>query len=651
MACQGDDAQVAAGTDSAGSTESGDNPSGEPDTGGASSTGEQDEVDACAVRYLWEPGVGDISSFPTAEMVTPDSASPTGYVVSVSADSYPDLSAYGVYAEDVGTALSSLDGFGIQGEAFARFDAPLDPTAVPASTGIADRSDTIGIVVMPADGDAFLIPVGVELTDEGETVLAYPMSAMPPGTNVAFWVKRSFGTQDEQSCVGASQGMRALLDQREQPFDDALNALEDLGVIEGSDDLAVLQPYPTQSATRESLAIAKTLQEQPSEGLALSNFSCEPSKEFNYCTSTLSVFDYRNADGVVTVDVNAVQGQAPWDLTVHAWLPLEAGPAPTILFGHGLGGDATQAEALAGESAPRGYVTVAISALMHGDHPSLEGETLADLQTTLAFFAVDLTLQKVDAPRLRDHFRQSTYDKLSLTRLLRTGPDLDGDGAPDVDPAALSYLGVSLGAIMGSEFLALTDAYSGGVLIMPGGRLSVLMTDPAGGFQALLDIVVPAELTDGEQRRLFAILQTVLDAGDPATYARQILNHRASFAPEVPDMLVGVALQDGTVVNSATWALARSMDLPLVEPVLLEVPGLDITETAPVNANMPGGVTAGMLQFDVIRDGAGTTPVMHRTLPFSDVGLAAWMSFMDTLFADASATIIDPYMAVGLDHG
>ncbi len=630
-----------------------DGPDSSDDGDGSSSSGEIDEdVDAsCSVHYRWEPGVGDISSFPTMEMTTADDSTPTGVRVSLPLDAFPDLSVYGRYSEEVASALSRLDGFGIQGEAFARFDGALDPDVLPPADANAGPDDRIGLVVMPAGGEPYLAPVGVELTDEGETVMVHPMFGLPPSTDVALWVRRSFGVADGD-CVGASAGMRAMLDEGEGTIGSALDALASLGVVDSGDDLALLQPYPTQSATAESIAIAEHIAAQPGDAFSLTDYSCETTEAYEYCTSQFSTPEYRDEDGLVAVDVDAVEPRSSWDITVHAWLPLAGeGPHPTILYGHGLTGSGTQGAALATGAASRGIATVAISAVMHGDHPSLGGESVAGLEAILRFFAADLAEGTIDSLRLRDHFRQSTYDKLNLTRLLQSGADLDGDLSPDVDPARLAYLGISLGGLMGNELLALSESFTGGVLVMPGGRVTTVMTDPAGSFSDVLSLLIPPEFTEGDERRLFALLQTTLDAGDPASYGPHLLHDRLIFAAEGPDLLVGVALDDDIVVNQASWALTRAMGLDVVPPTLREVPGLGQTDAAPLSGNLPRGVTAGMLQFDVIEDETGATvPATHINLSFSEVAQVAWWGFLDSLFADGTATIIDPYQEVGLEH-
>ena len=614
--------------------------------GAEGETGSSDVDDqSCSVRLAWGPGVGDVTSYPTAEMVVEDATRASGYAVTVSVENFPGLEAYGSYAAQISEAASNLDGFGTSAEVFVGMTAAMDASLLPAPTGGADPTTPGGFVVMPADGAAYLISAKFDLTDEGRTLMAFPEFPLPPGQEVALYLTRDFAAASGD-CLGASDGMRGILSDPGSSSGPAVDALIALGVVASADELAVVHAYPVQSATLESEAIASYIQGLSDADVALTNQSCTTGTQFRSCTATLAAGDFRNADNHVDIDLDAVAPNENWELTVYAYLPLEvSGPMPTILFGHGLTGTGEQAQYLAESAAPRGIAVVALDAVEHGLHPSLMGSKPSGLAALLAFFAADVAAMNIDALRLRDHFRQSTYDKLFLTRALLAGADLDGDGGGDVDPDQLAYLGVSLGAIMGVEFLSMTGAYNGGVLVMPGARLTSVMTDPAGSFEQVLGALIPSGYTDGDTRRLFAMLQTVLDGADPATYGGQVVASRFAHAGDAPDLLMAAVLDDDTVVNAANWAAARSMKLDIVPPTLRPVSGLGETASAPIAGNM-NGVTAGLLQFDVTESG----PATHTSLSFSEVGTTAWWGFLDPLFESGQGEIIDPYAAIGLDH-
>jgi hypothetical protein len=116
-----------------------------------------------------------------------------------------------------------------------------------------------------------------------------------------------------------------------------------------------------------------------------------------------------------------------------------------------------------------------------------------------------------------------------------------------------------------------------------------------------------------------------------------------------PDVLAGVVLDDEVVPNVASWTLMRSMELPLVGPELRAVEDV-VGVPAPVSGNGPSGRTAGFLQFDLIREGATIEAATHDNVGDSEQGLAAWLEFLQSHFAEGRGRIVDPYLATGLEH-
>ena len=68
----------------------------------------------------------------------------------------------------------------------------------------------------------------------------------------------------------------------------------------------------------------------------------------------------------------------------------------------------------------------------------------------------------------RDAHRQTTADLMQLVRVIQQGMDVDGDGTRDLDPAHVSYFGLSLGAILGPLLVAVEPDVGAGVFISPG---------------------------------------------------------------------------------------------------------------------------------------------------------------------------------------
>src|SRR5262249_1596140 len=154
----------------------------------------------------------------------------------------------------------------------------------------------------------------------------------------------------------------------------------------------------------------------------------------------------------------------------------------------------------------------------------------------------------LDPVKLRDHFRQSTYDKLQLVEMLRPGVDIDGDAMPDVGLDNLIYLGVSLGGIMSAEFVALTPEVQVAVPIVPGAPVVNFIKD-SPTFSPIIGLLAGMS-TPGDQARFFPVIQTVVDRGDPGSYTPHIAHNRlAGFDSASPEVLMQMVIADDTVPN------------------------------------------------------------------------------------------------------
>ena len=333
--------------------------------------------------------------------------------------------------------------------------------------------------------------------------------------------------------------------------------------------------FVTQSIADDTLAVAEDIRSAPPPPFEAPPV-CAMEPMWWRCDAAVILNDYRGEDGVFRrAGGEPAAPVTSYRVPITFWLPLTLGPYPTILYGHGLSGSREEAARLAAFAAPRGIATVAIPALMHGEHPTNPDPEAAAFTTVLNFFAIgELSVRAVHATRLRDHFRQSVWDRLQVTRLLEASPDVNGDGIPDLDATRLAYLGVSLGGMMGPELLAATDRYGAAVLAVAGGRISAVVSD-SEMFGSLVELLRPRAATAGDVRRFFPILQTVLDAGDPSSYGAHVLAARFPSAPTVPSVLLGVVLDDGVVPNTSNYALGRALEVPIVEPVRRTVIGMD----------------------------------------------------------------------------
>lgn len=618
---------------------------------GGTDAGPPDGGPSCTVLD-WDPSAGGLTRWPEPALIIDDATTETGHRLRFDAEDYPDITARlagyrQVFTED----LAELDGFGINAEAYFTFGRHFDPEMLP--NGAPSAASGVGFVVL--DDPPRYVPVLTTLTDPiaprspiGRTLLMAPMTPLPARATVVAFVTRAL-TAAAGGCLEPSEAMAAAIASPDAETSAAIDALVAVGAIESAADLVALTVFPTQSIEEDTLAVAEDIATRD-EPAFVEPPVCTTEALWVRCEARFVAQDYRDEDGVFR---RAAGAPAPsvtsYEVPVTFWLPLDGTPPyPTLLYGHGLSGDRRQARRLAELAAPQGFATVAAPALMHGEHPTNPDPDASSLTVVLQFFAIgNLSTRALHATKLREHFRQTTWDRLQLTRMLQASPDVTGDGTPDVAGDRLTYLGVSLGGLMGPELVAATDAYGAAVLVVPGGRVSTIISD-SELFGALVDALRPRGTSEGDVRRFFPVLQTVLDAGDPASYGAHTLRDRFARAPRVPSVLVGVVLDDEIVPNIANYALGRALGVPIVEPLLRPEVGFEVV-TGPLSGNFASGAaTGGLLQFDLVGDGAGGVEMAtHNNIGDSDVGAAAWLELLNTHDRDGLAVIRDPYEAIG----
>ncbi len=169
----------------------------------------------------------------------------------------------------------------------------------------------------------------------------------------------------------------------------------------------------------------------------------------------------------------------------------------------------------------------------------------------------------------RDNNRQATFDLLYLEKSIAF-MDIDGGGV-DFDPDRISFIGHSLGGMVGTGMIAYSDNIKAAGLANPGGGIA-LMLDASLAFgpsvRAGIAAAAGIDVSDPTFAALYAqflfAAQTALDSSDPVNTA--VL----AQANAVPTLLLQV-LDDATVPNSVATAplsgtepLARSFGLTTV---------------------------------------------------------------------------------------
>ncbi len=268
--------------------------------------------------------------------------------------------------------------------------------------------------------------------------------------------------------------------------------------------------------------------------------------------------DFRGADGLF--DRAVLRGTASPRLTTLDFIltiPRGPGPHPIVVVQHGFAGDNSFVLSIAGLLAEHGLAAIGIDAVSHGRRGS------------------PLDLLRASALQTRDIFRQTVVDQLALVRTVRAGIDVTGDGVGDFVADRVNYLGVSLGGILGSVFIAVEPSVNAAVLNVAGGRVAFLGDNPGTRpiYQAALAEEAGLQTTDPDFeifiQRMLTLGQQALDAADPLNFASR---WRADPLPDsaARRVLIQEGIGDLLVSNESTEALAEAGGL------IAQVPQRDV---------------------------------------------------------------------------
>lgn len=246
---------------------------------------------------------------------------------------------------------------------------------------------------------------------------------------------------------------------------------------------------------------------------------------------------------------------------------------PVVIFQHGITGDRSQMLALADTMASQGFAVVAIDMPLHGitdvESPLYIDNTPFGEVAGERTFDLDLRDNETTEPgpdgqidssgawfinlqsllTARDNLRQAQID-LSTLALNVPEMDIDGDGTADLDGSSINFAGLSLGAMVGTPFLAVEPTVGNGVLSVPGGGIANLLSG-----SETFGPVIRAGLEDSgiepfspEYFQFLGAAQTVIDSADPinwgelATAQNSILLQQVAGDSVVPNAVEGAPL-------------------------------------------------------------------------------------------------------------
>ena len=268
---------------------------------------------------------------------------------------------------------------------------------------------------------------------------------------------------------------------------------------------------------------------------------------------------------------------------------------PVVIFQHGITGNRSQALALADTMALIGVVVISMDLPLHGitqTNPMDPAQPLAPLYigntpfaaipgATERTFDLDLQDNASGAPgpdgdidssgayfinlqsllTARDNLRQGQVD-LSTLALNVPFMDLDGDSVSDLDGSNISFVGLSLGSIVGTAFLAVEPTVNNSVLSVPGGGIANLLA-ASQSFGPVIRAGLQQAGVEPDSPDFFQFLgaaQQVIDSADPINWStaavqdNSILLHEVIGDTVVPNSVPGAPL-------SGTEPMIRIMGL------------------------------------------------------------------------------------------
>jgi len=219
--------------------------------------------------------------------------------------------------------------------------------------------------------------------------------------------------------------------------------------------------------------------------------------------------------------------------------PATGAPWPVVIFQHGITSDRTAMLGIADAMAQAGFAMVAIDMPMHGvdsSSPFYQAghERTFDLDLVTQDSGGNITASVADGVtdssgshfinltnllNTRDNLRQAVADLFALTAALPS-IDVDGGGA-DFSTANIRFIGHSLGAMVGTVFLALEPNVNAAVLAFGGGMLPKVL-DGSYTFGPIIAQGLAAEgvyKTTPDYESFLGAAQTVVDSGDPVNYS------------------------------------------------------------------------------------------------------------------------------------
>jgi dienelactone hydrolase len=248
---------------------------------------------------------------------------------------------------------------------------------------------------------------------------------------------------------------------------------------------------------------------------------------------------------------------------------------PVVIITHGDGGSRSDAvdvyaDALAAEC----LASVAPDFPLHGDRTPMGNQSGENFLSA-------------NAIATKNNFLQAVVDLSVLAEVIADDGlegALDADTATSfIDESKIGYAGFSLGALLGTNFLATAGSVNVGALSTPGAKIiDILLESPTFSAAILGPLLASLGLTEGtfDFFQTFSLLQWVIEPADPWSFAPHVIGRPLAevsydagddeFTTEETqlasnEVMIQMAGQDNVIPNSATERLALAIGVDLAD--------------------------------------------------------------------------------------
>ena len=217
---------------------------------------------------------------------------------------------------------------------------------------------------------------------------------------------------------------------------------------------------------------------------------------------------------------------------------------PVVIFQHGITRNRTDMLAVAQTLASQGYAVIAMDLPLHGVDPSNPfyiGNSPFAASASERTFNLDVMNNQTGAPgpdgnvdasgshfinlqsllTSRDNLREGVADLVELEHAIGS-MNVDGQPGADFDASKITFVGQSLGAIVGTTFMAVDSNVHTALLNVPGGGIARLLDGSVSIGPQIRAGLSQAGVEQGtpEYDQFFLAAQTAVDSADPINFAR-----------------------------------------------------------------------------------------------------------------------------------